>query len=421
MIQFEISMGLKSGMSRLASIFSTLVLIVGISVSTWAAAPARALASATAVSQLRCESLWKVEHAVRPVSELEVRQAEFRAAINRFETAKAGSKKADKALRATIVAAQRLLALHEVRYEVSPQLDVLTIATNVGTHRLNLLGRVLLRAHDGMTLVFDPRELKKQNAGALYDENKNVVFLSVEEILKGQITDYLVHELRHADTIRDLLRGASRADFGWVLRDATLPEFNSTYGREFSLDELPSYAIQLRFMTRNWRKQAEPSEKEFEDVQHLAQMAQELVSGVIDVLRPLSKLSHRLQLPNTNPTAFTETRVIGDKQQEVTGLRLEPGHEIFYYLGPAVERLPSHLITYAVLQNPERTVRFLFSGHFSKDGLGAWNRKVHERVQEMLQRAERGEKLLSDLQGAVVQKNPIRAREIAADLHQVLD
>lgn len=169
----------------------------------------------------------------------------FRAAIDALESASGDH--LENRIPAAVSSAGALLTQRGVLWtRAGPSRDALVIAPVRSGSRLNEIGWSLDRSVGGLRLLFDPRALKKENAGALYDEDAHELLISAEEVATGKVSDYLAHEIMHAQNFHALTRGEDNLFMGWIASRGTASHFHSTYPHLFSLDELQAYARQAR-------------------------------------------------------------------------------------------------------------------------------------------------------------------------------
>ena len=252
--------------------------------------------------------------------------AEFRQALAALDREPSAS---EVEVRSVAAKAGALLTLQGVKWTLAPDdTGVIIIAPLQGASLLNDLAFGLERNIAGLALRFDPRALKIENAGALYDEDAHQLLMSAQEVASGSISDYLAHEIVHAQNFHALSRGVDNIFMGWISSRQQAKPFHETYPHLFSIDELQAYARQARVNIRELHRKGAHGDVEgtIEMLDSGRQLALATVTAATGAIEELASVV----AAGSGRQSFSELRTIDEEAVRVTGFETAGGRVYFY-------------------------------------------------------------------------------------------
>lgn len=263
--------------------------------------------------------------------------AEFHQALDALDSAPGD--RSEREIRTVARKAGDILTQHGIKWHLATESeDAIIIAPVRGASKLNDLAYSLRRNVGGLELRFDPRALKEENAGALYYDDTHQLVMSAQEIATGTISDYLAHEILHAQNFHALSRGVDNLFMGWISSRESAPPFHEAYRHQFSIDELQAYAQQARSNLRelnrgDGHRDAAGTIEMLESGLQLARAASGTSKRAAAVIASIadSKAARR---------RFSEMRTIDDEPVRVTGFESANG-SVYFYRWRLPERISS--------------------------------------------------------------------------------
>ncbi|HEX4885467.1 MAG TPA: hypothetical protein VFX05_15095 [Casimicrobiaceae bacterium] len=293
---------------------------------------------------------------------------------------------AEPGLRRVALAAGHVLAARGVLWHTPDDDAEVRVITPVRTGvPLNEFAWRVHRELAGLGVVFDPRKLNDEQAGALYDETAHRLVVSVEEVAAGRVSDYVEHELVHARNVVALARGVDLLFTGWVRRRPLGAELHPAYPDRFSLDELPAYAMQAAANLRELG--GEDGHGDLAGTAEMIDVGEDLARVAAAVAaRAAGALASMAQSPWSR---FREERLVDDEAVVVVGLR---GREGVLHFRPgtwpawAADAPP---LTHAVVEAGDADLEFVVPRMFTRP-VGAKALQVYRlRALEIAACAER--------------------------------
>ena len=309
----------------------------------------------------------------------------FVEAVEALETAPADD--ADDEVAGVVHAAGSLLTSRgTLWYFARDNEEVIVIAPVRFGSSLNALAYRLRKSIGGLSLRFDPRALRDEDAGALYYDESHELLISWQELAAGRVSDYLAHEIVHARNVYALTRGRDNLFMGWIARREGEAGFHDAYPDRFSVDELQAYAQQVRTGLREIARRGPDA-----DVGGTLEMVDAglaLAHATADESRRAADALDAMIAFPSRRTRIEETRMIDDRPVQVAGFRTS-AMIVYVFRG----RLPEWVVspppvTWVAIELAGHSLDFMVPGGISTAN-DAMLKTLSKRMRTLSQRASR--------------------------------
>lgn len=211
----------------------------------------------------------------------------------------------------------------------------------------------------GLRIVVNPLELKREEAGALFDEQASSLTLARDNATQGLIDDMVAHEARHAYGFYEFASGNDHDFTVWISNSETGPVFHDTYPHEFSADELPAYVKQLSVILHA----AIRKNQSLDDARAFTEIALRLANAaarpqVLDVSRLLASDLRRNRSHWSTPLRAKEL-INGEEIDVVKMSSAKFKSRVYFYESPLIEAQADEVpfkVTHVVFENGEDRV-----------------------------------------------------------------
>ena len=245
----------------------------------------------------------------------------------------------DAAVETVVAKAGALLTRHgTLWYAASDDEDAIVIAPVRFASKLNALAYRLRRYVGGLELRFDPRALVNEDAGALYYDDVHRLLLSAQEVGSGEISDYLAHEIVHAQNAHALSRSIDNLFMGWISGGEAAPAFHESYGRRFSIDELQAYVQQARANVRELNRVGAAGD--IEGTLDMLDSGLALAKATARVARQAAAVVAEIMPADARRRRIDEWRTIEGRRVRVVGYRRH-ATSVYFFDGWLPRRLDS--------------------------------------------------------------------------------